>query len=165
MDKKVIIGILVFIAVIIGGAILYSNSTSKAAIEKTAGAKVATFESSFDFKNIPYSGGNVSHEFKIKNNGSKDLIIANLATSCMCTKVYFEARNIKGPEFAMKGMSGESSWKGTLKSNETGVIVAIFDPTAHGPSGIGSISRIVSFETNDPDHPYVEFAFSGVVIK
>lgn len=165
MDKKVVIGILVFIAAIIGGAVVYSNNTRSAVIEKTMGAKITAPELSFDFKNVPYSGGNVAHEFKIKNSGIKDLTIANLATSCMCTKVYFKTNGVKGPEFGMKGHESEKAWKGVLKPNEEGIVAAVFDPTAHGPAGIGPVSRIVSFETNDPDRPYMEFNFSGVVVK
>lgn len=165
MDKKIIVGLAVFTILIIGGAIVYSNSTSKAAVEKTAGAKIATFESSFDFKNISYDGGNVSHSFKIKNTGTKDLTIANLATSCMCTTVYFQTKEMKSPSFGMPGHSSQSSWKGALKPNEEGQIVAVFDPTAHGPSGVGPVSRFVSLETNDPDKPYLEFSISGTVVK
>lgn len=165
MDKKIIIGGILFTILIIGGGIYYSNNTQGATIEKTQGAKVQTFESSFDFKDIPYNGGLAEHPYKIKNTGSKDLTIANMSTSCMCTKVFLKTAKAEGPEFGMKGMSSASSWIGVLKPGEEGSVVAVFDPTAHGPQGVGPISRIVSFETNDPDHPYIEFSFSGTVVK
>ncbi len=166
MDKKVIIGILIFTALIIVGAILFSqNSSSKTNLQKTAGASVQTLETSFDFKDIPYGGGKAKHSFKVKNIGSKDLTVANLSTSCMCTDVYLQTKNGHGPEFGMKGMANASSWTGILKPNEEGQVIAVFDPAFHGPSGVGPISRLVSFETNDPDHPYDEFAFNGVVVK
>lgn len=169
MNTKVIIGIIVATAIVLVGAvILLGNSTpgsSKAVLGKTAGAKVEASETNFDFKDIPYSGGNAIHEFKIKNVGDKELSIANLATSCMCTKVFFKTSVGSSPEFGMKGHSSASDWKGSLASGEEGVVAAVFDPTAHGPQGVGPISRLVSFETNDPDRPYIEFAFSGNVIK
>lgn len=166
MDRKVVIGILIFTVLIIVGAILFSqNSPSKSSLQKTAGASVQTFETSFDFKDIPYGGGKAERSFKIKNIGDKELTIANLSTSCMCTVVYLKKGNEKGPEFGMKGMANASSWTGVLKPNEEGQVIAVFDPAFHGPSGVGPISRLVSFETNDPDHPYVEFSFSGVVVK
>ncbi len=166
MDKKIIIIISLITVVALGGGMYFAqNQGTKAAVEKTNGAKIQTFETSFDFKDVKYSGGNAKHGFKIKNAGTKDLTIANMSTSCMCTKVYLQAGNIKSPEFGMKGMSGDSSWKGVVKPGGEAKIVADFDPTAHGPQGVGPISRIVSFETNDPDHPYVEFTFSGVVVK
>lgn len=144
---------------------LMGGQTQKASVEKTTGAKVQTFESSFDFKDVKYSGGNVKHEFKIKNPGTSDLTIANMATSCMCTTVYLKVGDKKGPAFGMNGHSSESGWTGVLKPGEEGQVVTVFDPTAHGPAGVGPISRIVSFETNDPDRPYVEFSFSGNVVK
>ncbi|MDP3987879.1 MAG: DUF1573 domain-containing protein [Candidatus Levybacteria bacterium] len=166
MDKKVVIIISLFTVVVLGGGMYFaSNQPQKAAVGKTAGAKVQTIETSFDFKDVKYSGGNAKHGFKIKNSGTKDLTIANMVTSCMCTKVYLQAGNIKSPEFGMKGMSSDSSWKGVVKPGEEAQVVADFDPTAHGPQGVGPISRIVSFETNDPDHPYVEFTFNAVVVK
>ena len=166
MDKKVVIGILIFTALIIVGSILFSNnSPSKASLQKTAGASMQTFETSFDFKDIKYSGGNVDHPFRIKNSGTSDLTIGNMSTSCMCTQVFFQKGSIVGPRFGMTGHASEGAWKGVLKPGEEASIVAVFDPTAHGPSGVGPMSRLVSFETNDPDHPYVELSFKGTVVK
>lgn len=166
MDKKILIGIIAGTLVVIGGGtFLLSNGPTKAVIEKTQGAKLETKETSFDFKEIPYSKGKAKHSFEIKNIGSNDLEIANLSTSCMCTITYFQSSREMSSEFGMKGMTQPSSWKGILKPGETGKIVIVFDPAFHGPQGVGPISRIVSFETNDPDHPYAELAFSGTVVK
>lgn len=164
--NKVIIAVIALTILILGGAVFFlGKSPSKATLEKTIGAKVETSETSFDFKDIPYSGGDAIHEFKIKNIGDKNLEIGNLATSCACSKTYFKGPKGEGPKFGMKGMTPVSDWKGALLPGEEGVIVTDFNPTYHGPQGVGPISRLVSFETNDPDHPSVEFAFSGNVIK
>lgn len=169
MDKKIIIAVVVITLGILGGAVMLlgksSSTSTKANLEKTTGAKVETKETSFDFKDISYNGGNVEHAFPIKNSGDKDLKIANLVTSCMCTKVYMKTSKEKSPEFGMKGHEASSNWTGTLTPGEEGQIVAVFDPTAHGPQGVGPVARLVSFESNDPDHPYVEFNFNGTVIK
>lgn len=169
MDKKFVAFIIVFCVAIIGIAILISNSTStqntRAAISKTAGAKINVSISSKNVGNIPYNGGHLIQTFPLKNEGAKNLEIANIATSCMCTKAYLKQGDKKSEEFGMKGMSGSSSWKGILKPGESAEIVADFDPTYHGPQGIGPITRTVSFETNDPDKPYIEVSFEGDVIK
>ncbi|MBI2031703.1 MAG: DUF1573 domain-containing protein [Candidatus Levybacteria bacterium] len=166
MDKKILIGLLSFsLLIIVGGAFVLSNGPTKAVVEKTQGAKLETKETSFDFKEIPYSGGKAEHAYLIKNTGNKDLEIANISTSCMCTIAYFKSEREMSSEFGMKGMTQPSSWKGILKAQEEGKIVIVFDPAFHGPQGVGPISRIVSFETNDPDNPYAEFAFSGTVVK
>ncbi len=167
-DKKILIVIAIITLAILGGAVIFlsntSSSSTKAILQKTVGAKIETSETNFDFKDILYSKGDAIHKFKIKNIGDKPLSIANMATSCHCTKVFF--KNIKGesPKFEMKG-SVPSNWVGIINPGEEGQVVSDFDPTFHGPQGVGPISRIISFETNDPDHPYVELSFSGNVVK
>ncbi len=166
MDKKIILIIGLFtIAMFAVGLFVVSSGSSKAELVKTQGAKVFVPEPNFDFKVIQYSGGNVTHSYTMKNNGNSNLQIANITTSCMCTNAYFKKGSNKSPSFGMKGMSAPSGWKGTLKPGETGEIVAVFNPSYHGPSGKGPIQRIVSFETNDPDHPYLEVNFEGTVVK
>lgn len=166
MDKKFLIGIIIFTVAVIGvGIFLTSGTPSKAVLEKTGGTKIETPETKYDFGTIKLNGGNVQHAFAIKNTGKEDLRIANLSSSCHCTKVHFEKKGQKGPAFGMKGAGGDSDWVGILKPNEEGKLITVFDPAFHGPQGIGSISRIVSAETNDPDSPYVEFNFSANVIK
>lgn len=167
-EKRILIGIAIITLVILGGAMIFLNNTpssTKATLQKTVGAKIETLETNFDFKDIPYSGGNAIHEYKIKNTGDKDLEIANMNTSCACSKTYFKSVKGESLKFSMKGMSAPSNWKGILTPGEEGSVFFSFDPTYHGPSAVGPISRIVSFETNDPDHPYVELSFSGNVVK
>lgn len=163
-EKKLFIGIIMVTVVALVGAIFFltKSAPSKPNLVKTVGAKIETPETNFDFKDIPYSGGYAIHEFKIKNAGDKELQIANLKTSCSCTQTYLKTAKGDGPQFSMH--SG-SSWIGKLAPGEEAVIVSDFDPAFHGPSGVGPISRIVSFETNDPDKPYVELTFSGNVVK
>lgn len=166
MDKKFVIGIIVFVLIVFGFAIAFAgNGSSKAVVEKTLGAKIEIDHSSKDLGNIEYDKGIIPHSFSIKNVGTKDLEIANMVTSCMCTNVYLKSSEGKSEEFGMKGMTNPSDWKGIIKPGGTAEVVAEFDPQFHGPQGVGPISRTVSMETNDPDHPYVEFSFEGVVIK
>lgn len=164
-DKKILIGIILSTLLVLGGAIWFLGKSSNETLEKVAGSKIEITETDFDFKDIPYSGGNVEHGFKIKNIGDKDLKIANMATSCMCTKVFLKTAQGKSSEFGMKGHSAFSDWTGLLPPGQEAEVVAVFDPTAHGPSGVGPIDRLVSFETNDPDRPYIEFSFKGIVVK
>lgn len=165
--NKTIIGIIVAAVILLAGAVFLLSSTSsdKANLKKTVGTKMETLEEGFDFKDIPYGGGNAIHEFKIKNIGDKELQVANIATSCACSKAYFKSAKGESPKFSMKGMSAPSDWTGTLSPGEEGQMVAVFDPTYHGPQGTGPISRVISFETNDPDRPYVELAFNGNVVN
>lgn len=168
MDKKFIIFIIVLSLGIIGVAILLvspSSTNTKAVISKTAGAKVSVDHNFKTVGDIAYSKGILYHSFPIENKGNKDLEIANMATSCTCTKVFLKIEGKDGPNFGMKGMSTPSSWKGILKPGEKGEVIAAFDATYHGPQGVGKVSRMVSFETNDPDNPYIELSFEGEVVK
>lgn len=166
MDKKIIILISILtVGVLFGGTIYLSNLSEGAAVEKVQGAKIGILETNYDFGDVKYSNGNVTHAYKVKNEGTQDLVIANIFTSCMCTQAFFKKGDFKSESFGMKGHTAESEFKGILKPKEEAEILAVFDPTAHGPSGIGPISRIISFDTNDPDKPYVELGFSAVVVK
>lgn len=166
-NVKVFLGIIIFSLIMIIGAvmILSGSSVGKVSLQKQTGVKIEVSEDKFSFDEIDYDGGNVSHGFKIKNIGDKDLVVANIITSCMCTKAFMKGPFGEGPKSGMKGMSKPSDWKGVLKVSEEGEIVAVFDPAFHGPSGVGPLSRNVSFETNDPDKPYVELTFDGNVVK
>ena len=166
MEKKFILGISLFTLLVLGGGIWFASSIpTKPTLQKTVGATLLTDHTSVELKTILYEKGVLTHVFPIQNTGEKPLSITNLATSCMCTKVYFTNGKEKGPQTGMKGMSAISSWIGTLQPQEKGEIIALFDPQFHGPTGVGAISRLVSFETSDPDHPYVELSFAGVVVR
>ncbi|KKQ96528.1 MAG: hypothetical protein A3C27_02195 [Candidatus Levybacteria bacterium RIFCSPHIGHO2_02_FULL_39_36] len=166
MDKKATIIIsLLIVGILFGGTIYLSNLSDGATVEKAQGAKIGIVEANYDFGDVKYSGGNVTHAYKIKNEGTQDLVIANIFTSCMCTQAFFKKGDFKSESFGMKGHSSESAFKGVLKPKEEAEIVAVYDPTAHGPQGIGPIARTISFDTNDPDKPYVELGFAAVVAK
>lgn len=166
MDKKLIIFFLVFIVAIIGGGILLSGSSeNRPTIQKTKEAKLVADHTQKTAGNIDYNKGVYLHIFPIQNKGTKDLQITDMATSCACTKTYLKKADVVGPMFTMKGMSAPSSWVGVVKPGEKAEVIAAFDAKYHGPSGVGAISRTVSFETNDIDKPYVELSFDGVVVK
>lgn len=164
---KIVIAIAVFSILLVGGAVvlLSGNAGGKAQIEKVTGVKMEMMENTFDWGEIDYDGGLVTHNFKIKNSGEKDLEIANMATSCMCTQAYFKSSMGESPKFGMKGMSRPSSYKGVLKPGEEGEIIVEFDPAYHGPTGVGKMERVVSWETNDPIKPYGEVTLYGNVVK
>lgn len=166
-NKKLIIITIVFSILLLAGAVIFLNSSgsSKAKLEKVLGAKFETEHYSYDLQTIPYSGGSITHSYTIKNSGSAPLKLANMATSCMCTQTYFKKGEIESPRFGMKGMSRQSNWSGELAPGERAEVVAVFDPAFHGPTGVGKMERVVSFETNDPDKPYIELEFKGEVIK
>ncbi len=166
MNKWLIIGITAFTFLIIAAALVLSGGgVSPAVVQKTAGAKISINHTQKDLGTIKLHGGLVYHNFPIQNTGTKDLQIANIATSCHCTRAFLKVGNSEGPYFSMKGMSGPSNWTGILKPGEKADIVSVYDPSVHGLEGLGAISRIISFETNDPDNPYVELTFNATEVN
>ncbi len=164
--KKFIIGIILFTVLIIGsGAVLLSRTSAKANLEKEKGVKLEIDHDQYNFGTVKLTLGIVEHHYPIKNIGQKDLKIANMASSCACTKVYFKSGDQQSPKAGMKGMTKSTNWVGILKPGENGELVMEFNPNFHGFQGAGKITRSLSFETNDSDHPYVEFNMSGEVIK
>lgn len=165
-EKTFFWGIAVFTIILIGGAVVLVGGSAKSNIVKNSQAKSEVSHSNFDFGKIAYSGGNVQHAFPVKNVGKQELKIFKMKTSCMCTTAYLKTNKETGPSFGMPGhASPNSNWAGTLRPGEEGSVVVVFDPTAHGPEGVGPLSRLISFETNDPNSSYVEFSINGVVAK
>ena len=164
--KKFIIGVVGFsVFILAGGIYLFAKTPSRANLEKEAGAKIGIDHREFSFGTVRLSSGIVVHRYPIKNIGTKDLKIANLASSCACTKVYFKSSTQESPRASMKGMTRITDWVGILKPGESAEIIMEFDPNFHGPTGVGKITRSLSFETNDPQTPYAEFSLTGEVVK
>jgi len=104
---------------------------------------VISGERFFDFGSVSMAAGNVSHEFKIKNNGSSAVEIEKMYTSCMCTTAYFVRGGEQAGPFGMAGHGFVPPLRKTIESGEEVTISVVFDPAAHGPAGIGLVQREV----------------------
>jgi len=160
--RAVIIGVLLTTILIGTGVVIMSRSPNAASLEKTDKTKFFTDHNNYDWGKINYEGGVVNHVFEIKNSGESNLKLANIKTSCMCTTAKITTPAGASPVFKMHQVS---DWQGELKSGEMAKLEVEFDPVFHGPTGVGPIERIISFETSDPLQPYVEFNLKGVVVK
>lgn len=112
---------------------------------------------------IPMSQGNTQLAFQIKNTTVSVLDLQQLYTTCMCTK----AKLITAAgQSSFAGMQGHTSGLMPIDPNlqlqpgEEAVLLVDFDPNAHGPQGVGPITRSVILETNQQP---MEFTFTGVV--
>lgn len=114
----------------------------------------------FNFGNVSMKNGIVTHIFNLANSGSGAVAVRRVYTSCMCTKATLKVagRNI-GP-FGMPGHGFTSSLNEVIPSGAAFAVVAEFDPAAHGPAGVGPISRMITVET---DKGRVTLAFRAVV--
>ncbi|MDO8676696.1 MAG: DUF1573 domain-containing protein [Candidatus Azambacteria bacterium] len=137
------------------------NQTPRASL--TRPSAFSATESFFDFEKISMAKGNVSHDFSIKNSGSKPINITKVYTSCMCTTAIL--RMSSGKELGPYGMPGHGGFapaiNQTIMPGEEVTVKTVFDPAAHGPAGVGLIERAVYIE-NDFGKPVV-FQFKAVV--
>lgn len=93
----------------------------------------------------PVQNGEVrSFEVEVVNQGSRDLVIEAVSTSCGCTS----ARVIPT----------------TLGPGESGSLQVTFDSGAHGPEELGPVLRQIFIASNDPDSPEVEFRLSAEIL-
>ena len=148
MKSKIIIGIVVVL--VLGAIVWLARPNAKSTDEPIAiGPTVLTVtETNFDFGTISMAKGNVSHMFTVTNTGTELVIINKLYTSCMCTTASIMDGTEKVGPFGMPGHSGIPSIKVSLAPGATTQVEAIFDPNAHGPAGVGTISRVVILENS-----------------
>lgn len=158
--KKTLIT-LVATFVLIGGLVWLAGRTQTPAV--SAGpSMLSANETSYDFGTVSMAAGKVMREFVIKNTGTTPLTINGMATSCMCTEAFLTMNDqVFGP-FGMPGHGGAATTLNqTIDPDKEATIRTVFDPAAHGPAGVGRISRIVSIQTDDGR--ILELAFTANV--
>lgn len=167
MNRNIILGILGLIVIVAGGAwalvFVLSGSGSEAAA--TSLGSLSAEETFFDFGEITMANGKVTHSFEVKNNGTEPLRINKVYTSCMCTTA--SVIDSFGKKRGVFGMPGHTSSSADIKVGVGEIIKvdAIFDPNAHGPSGVGLMERSIYVETNSSESPQLELSFRAVVAK
>lgn len=103
----------------------------------TDGPKIAIDRSLHDFGVIPQYGGTVETTFVVRNEGTENLEVGQITTSCSCTSATI-ADALIGP------------------GNET-ILTVVFDPNLH-EEPVDVFKRTVFIPTNDPKNPEVEVA-------
>jgi len=149
---------------IIIGAVMSSSSESSGGDDDGV-AKLAVDSYSYDFSTISMANGLAKHTFVISNEGTADLDLSNISTSCMCTTAFLEVDGDRSPRFGMH--SNPKFWSKKLKPGQTANLEVIFDPLAHGPDATGPITRGVTLYSNDGGQSSVrsQFTFTGNVVK
>lgn len=144
----------------------YGNTGSQQESSAYSASLLTANVDSFDFDTISMANGNVSHEFEIKNEGEEPVIIEKVYTSCMCTTAFItDNSGKKYGKFGMQGHGASSKTSIEIKSGEVVYVEAIFDPAAHGPSGVGEVRRIIYLETNSRVKPKIQLTIEASVIN
>ncbi len=117
-----------------------------------------------DMGTVSMAQGPVRVSYQLNNNGQDDLIINNLATSCMCTTVALETSDGLSPNFGAHQDENPDNWSATLKPNEEAELIVTFDPNAHGPDAVGQYRRVITISSNDPLQPSVKVEIVADVV-
>jgi len=137
----------VIIAAIIAGLALLTRNSSES--DRQARNTQTAGNQTFDFGRISMAAGKVSHEYEIVNDSGEELKIEKIYTSCMCTEGYLALGGKRFGPFGMPGHAAVPKVNQILSPFEKAKVEAVFDPAAHGPAGIGKISRVVTVETSN----------------
>ena len=93
------------------------------------------------------SKGIIISDFVITNEGTDDLIITDLKTSCSCLTASFikdEKETVRVGRF-----SNSEGWTFVLKPGEDGLLRTYYDPRVTNWQ-TGHVERIISITSNDP---------------
>ncbi len=151
-----IIGI--FLAILVFAA--RGPKNTQANINGSASPLTAT-ETTYDFGTVSMAAGNVSHQFAVKNSGTEPVTVRRIFTSCMCTTATLDNGGERSGPFGMPGHSALPDISQVIAPGQQAFLDVIFDPAAHGPAGVGRISRTVSVQ--DDQGRALQIGFQAVV--
>lgn len=158
------IGSMFGLALIIWG-VTADNSSSASSSSSSVGS-LTVMENDYDFGTISMEDGDVIHQFELMNDSSESVTINEVYTSCMCTTATItDAKDKTYGEFGMSGHGLLKKTNITLAPGDSAMVAAVFDPAAHGPSGVGLADRTVYIETNSTDTPTIELDFKAMVTR
>lgn len=137
---------------LVGGFISLSNQATQQNALPTPPSLLTAKHGEFDFGQISMAKGKVSHTYELTNAGDRPESIASTETSCMCTEATLKFSNGQqhGP-FGMPGHGGAHHHMEPVmvKPGESVQVEVVFDPTAHGPTGVGKITREIMVKTDE----------------
>jgi len=110
-----------------------------------------------DFGATSMAAGTVSHTYSITNEGTESVTIGKIYSSCMCTSAVLMLGDRSFGPFGMAGHGFIPRVNEPLAPGELARLVVTFDPAAHGPAGVGAISRAVTVEQDGTNPLIVSF--------
>ncbi len=167
-SKSLLVGIVLVLVLGFGGLIFLQQKINQKNTIATPTNQVLGLEANpqnYDLGEILYSKGIVTKDYEIKNTTDKTIRLKKVATSCMCTKAKVK---IGDKETRFFGMEAHGNINPVLdgyeiKPGETAVVTMQFDPTAHGPQGVGPIDRQINLTFSDPVGIKI-LTFKGIVV-
>lgn len=157
------IGAALFVALI---ALFALGGNSQTRVAEASQGMLMTEAPSYDFGTVSMKDGNVTHRYTVTNAGPEEVIITKVYTSCMCTEA--NITDARGKQFQGYGMQGHGPLRKAniaVAPGERITVEAVYDPAAHGPSGIGLADRTIFLETNSVETPTFELRFRAMVTR
>lgn len=145
MNMKTKLFILIGALVLFGALALVWGSPKKTG---TGPVALAADHPSYDFGTISMAGGKVTHAFRVENLQDRSVELRKISTSCMCTEASFDHNEHHYGPFGMPGHGMMPKMHQMMESHDEATVTVTFDPAAHGPAGIGKVSRRVTVETS-----------------
>jgi len=121
--------------------------TSAMGLTMAQAGSLVSLKPSVDLGTISMAAGNVSFRYLIKNTGAAPLTINRIFTSCMCTSAMLVTGTQRKGPFGMPGHGPSTAVRAPLAPGELATVEVVFDPAAHGPSGLGRIERSVTVQS------------------
>lgn len=155
-----IIGAIIVLVVAIVAILGFNGPSKKVAgysISDPNAPKVEIQEKRFDFGKISLNDV-AKHNFQIKNTGSNPLVITDLMTSCHCTTAILKVPGQPdSPEFSMQ----MANWQEEIPPGVEAVVETVYKPAVMPVSG--QVSRVITFNTNDPNNKEVQLEVVAVI--
>ena len=105
---------------------------------------------------VSVTGGRVSTEFAVSNEGDQPITIHDMETSCMCTEATLVVDGVAGPTFGMRGHGPwPTEWAEAIPAGATATLRVDYDPAAH-PDLRGPVTRVVRLYTDAADLPHLD---------
>ena len=138
---------------VLGGILFYAqpksaDHTTMATQSNSSALNLQIEPQSYDFGTISMKNGKVTKVFTFKNTQANPVFLSELYTSCMCTNAEIKINGKQLGPFGMQGHGAMKMLNELLAPGDTAEVAVTFDPNAHGPSGIGTIERTVSLQSD-----------------
>lgn len=161
-DKATIIGVIVILVLLVGGAAVAFMTNQGTAIDQydaddQTRPQLSIGQTSFEFGKMSLSDTKIQ-EIPIQNTGNKSLVLSDFVTSCDCTFAQVVINDQTSPRFSMRR---NPSWRGEIFPGASAVIKIIYEPKIMPVKG--KVKREIVFRTNDPNQPLVNMKFTALV--
>ncbi|MDP3964866.1 MAG: DUF1573 domain-containing protein [bacterium] len=146
--------------------LIVAGNSGQAGQQSTTAGVLTVAEAMHDFGTISMQNGTVSYQYELVNTGTEAVVIQEAYTSCMCTTATII--DSKGERHGVFGMTGHGLQRKAsieVPPGKSVTVEAVFDPAAHGPSGVGTIERTVTVETNSESASEVNLDFRATVTR